>query len=75
MTYTIKLDVSARKALLSYLASYKAQVEKSLVEEFDEDLANSYEELNQLHRGVLFVRPDPEEVAEEAPEKIETNDG
>lgn len=60
-TYTFKLDDRGRQVLINALRLVKNAAEEPLLNgEFTEENYSQFEELNLLHRGVLFVRPDPD---------------
>ena len=65
-TYTIRMDDRGREVLLSALKLVKNAAEEPILKgDFDEELLKQHEELLQLHRGVLYVRPDSEPEVEE----------
>ena len=74
-TYTYKLDERGRQVLLNALRIVKNAAEEPLLngEMTDENL-QQYEELNLLHRGVLFVRPDPDPDVIERPQEGDAYD-
>ena len=60
-TYTYKIDERGRQVLLNALRLVKNAAEEPILNgEMTDEVLQQYEELNLLHRGVLFVRPDPE---------------
>ena len=77
MTYTIRIDERGRNVLLSALSLVKKAAEEQIIGgDTSEESLTQHEELLQLHRGILYVRQDPEpEKVEEVEEKLETNDG
>jgi len=63
--YTLRIDDRGREVLLNALRLVKnAAEEPILAGDFNDETLQQHEELLQLHRGVLYVRPDPEEVEE-----------
>ena len=65
-TYTLRIDDRGREVLLNALKLVKNAAEEPILQgDFDQDLLQQHEELLQLHRGVLYVRPDPEPEVEE----------
>jgi predicted methyltransferase len=65
-TYTLRIDDRGREVLLQALKLVKNAAEEPIVNgEFDAETLQQHEELLQLHRGVLYVRPDPEPEVEE----------
>ena len=59
-TYTIRVDARGREVLLSSVKTVKNSLESEIISggDYDEGLVNRHEELLQLHRGLLYVRPD-----------------
>jgi hypothetical protein len=58
-TYTIRVDARGREVLLSSVKTVKNSLESEIISgDYDESLVNRHEELLQLHRGLLYVRPD-----------------
>ena len=65
-TYTLRIDNRGREVLLQALKLVKNAAEEPIIRgEFDAETLQQHEELLQLHRGVLYVRPDPEPEVEE----------
>ena len=65
-TFTLRIDDRGREVLLNALKLVKNAAEEPILKgDFDQDLLQQHEELLQLHRGVLYVRPDPEPEVEE----------
>ena len=65
-TYTLRIDDRGREVLLQSLKLVKNAAEEPIVKgDYDQEVLQQYEELLQLHRGVLYVRPDPEPEVEE----------
>ncbi len=65
-TYTLRIDERGREVLLQALKLVKNAAEEPIVSgDFDAEILQQHEELLQLHRGVLYVRPDPEPEVEE----------
>ena len=65
-TYTLRIDDRGREVLLQALKMVKNAAEEPILKgDFDSELLQQHEELLQLHRGVLYVRPDPEPETEE----------
>ena len=65
-TYTLRIDDRGREVLLQALKLVKNAAEEPILGgDFSDDLLKQHEELLQLHRGVLYVRPDPEPEVEE----------
>ena len=59
-TYTIRIDKRGRDVLLSALKLVKNAAEEPIsAGDFDDEALRYHEELLQLHRGILYVRPDP----------------
>lgn len=64
--YTIRIDDRGRRVLLNALKIIKNVTENSILEEsFSQQKIKEHEELLQLHRGILYMRPDPEVEMEE----------
>ena len=87
-TYTLRIDERGREVLLQAVKMVKNAAEEPILKgDYDSEVLQQHEELLQLHRGILYVRPDPEPEVEEpvvGPEaginqtdfpKVETNDG
>ena len=68
-TYTIRIDDRGREVLLQALTLVKNAAAEPLIQgEMTQENLQQHEELLQLHRGILYVRPDPEpEVETEEP--------
>ena len=65
-TYTLRIDDRGREVLLQALKLVKNAAEEPIINgDFDAETLQQHEELLQLHRGVLYVRPDPEPEVEE----------
>ena len=65
-TYTLRLDERGREVLLRSLRIVKTAAEEDIVDgNFSETSLKAHEELLQLHRGILYVRPDAEPEVEE----------
>jgi hypothetical protein len=65
-TYTLRIDDRGREVLLQALKLVRNAAEEPIIKgEFDDETLRQHEELLQLHRGVLYVRPDPEPEVEE----------
>ena len=65
-TYTLRIDERGREVLLQALKLVKNAAEEPIINgDFDAETLQQHEELLQLHRGVLYVRPDPEPEVEE----------
>ena len=65
-TYTLRIDDRGREVLLQALRLVKNAAEEPILKgDFDDETLQQHEELLQLHRGVLYVRPDPEPEVEE----------
>ena len=87
MTYTLRIDSRGREVLLQALKLVKNAAEEPILKgDHDQETLTQYEELLQLHRGILYVRPDPlpEPDPEEEPvvgpeaginKSVETSDG
>ena len=77
MTYTIRVDERGREVLLNALSDVKQEAERLIVKgDQSTEQLTTHEELLQLHRGILYIRPDPEkEEVVEDPAALETNDG
>ena len=59
--YTLRIDDRGREVLLNALRLVKNAAEEPILQgDFAEETLQQHEELLQLHRGVLYVRPDPE---------------
>lgn len=71
-TYTLRIDERGREVLLQAVKMVKNAAEEPILKgEYDQELLQQHEELLQLHRGILYVRPDPEPEAEvEAEEPV-----
>ena len=66
MTYTIRVDDRGREVLLSSVKAIKNNLESQIMTgDVDSETLQQHEELLQLHRGLLYLRPDPEPEAEE----------
>ena len=64
--YTLRIDDRGREVLLNALKLVRNAAEEPILGgNFDQEVLEQHEELLQLHRGVLYVRPDPEELVEE----------
>ena len=60
------MDSRGREVLLNALKLVKNAAEEPILNgDFDQETLQQYEELLQLHRGVLYIRPDPEPEVEE----------
>jgi len=67
MTYTIRIDDRGRQVLLNALSLVKKAAEDQIVNgDTSQEALQQHEELLQLHRGVLYIQPDP--VPEPQPE-------
>lgn len=68
-TYTLRIDERGRQVLLQALKMVKEAAEQPILEgDQEEQTLTQYEELLQLHRGVLYVKPDIDyKSVEEAP--------
>jgi len=65
-TYTLRIDERGREVLLQAVKMVKNAAEEPILKgDFDQEVLQQHEELLQLHRGILYVRPDPEPEAEE----------
>ena len=65
-TYTLRIDERGREVLLQALRMVKNAAEEPILKgDFDQETLQQHEELLQLHRGILYVRPDPEPEVEE----------
>jgi hypothetical protein len=65
-TYTLRIDDRGREVLLQALRMVKNAAEEPILQgDFDQETLQQHEELLQLHRGILYVRPDPEPEVEE----------
>jgi hypothetical protein len=59
--YTLRIDDRGREVLLNALRLVKNAAEEPILQgDFTDETLQQHEELLQLHRGVLYVRPDPE---------------
>ena len=69
-TYTLRIDERGREVLLQAVKMVKNAAEEPILKgDFDSEVLQQHEELLQLHRGILYVRPDPEPVVEEETEE------
>ena len=60
-TYTLRIDERGREVLLQALRLVKNAAEEPIAKgDYDQETLQQHEELLQLHRGILYVRPDPE---------------
>ena len=65
-TYTLRIDERGREVLLQALRLVKNAAEEPITKgDYDQETLQQHEELLQLHRGILYVRPDPEPEVEE----------
>ena len=71
-TYTIRIDDRGRQVLLQALSMVKNAAAEPLIQgEVNQENLTQHEELLQLHRGILYVSPDPEpEVEAETEEPV-----
>lgn len=61
MTYTYKVDERGRQVLLNAVKLVRdASAEPIVNGDFSEETLSAHEELYQLHRGILYTRPDSE---------------
>lgn len=66
MTYTIRVDDRGREVLLSSVKVIKNNLESLILSgDVTTETIQQHEELLQLHRGLLYLRPDPEPEVEE----------
>ena len=66
MTYTIRVDDRGREVLLSSVKVIKNNLESLILSgDVTTETVQQHEELLQLHRGLLYLRPDPEPEVEE----------
>lgn len=74
-TYTLRIDERGRQVLLQALKMVKDAAEQPILEgDQEEETLRQYEELLQLHRGVLYVKPDIDyKSVEEAPASDSTD--
>ena len=69
-TYTLRIDERGREVLLQAVKMVKNAAEEPILKgDYDSEVLQQHEELLQLHRGILYVRPDPEPVVEEETEE------
>ncbi len=65
-TYTLRIDDRGREVLLQALSMVKNAAAEPLMQgDMSQENLQQHEELLQLHRGILYVRPDPEPEVEE----------
>ena len=65
-TYTLRIDERGREVLLQAVKMVKNAAEEPILKgDYDQEVLQQHEELLQLHRGILYVRPDAEPVVEE----------
>ena len=65
-TFTLRIDDRGREVLLQALKMVRNAAEEPILKgDFDSETLQQHEELLQLHRGILYVRPDPEPEVEE----------
>ena len=61
MTYTYKVDERGRQVLLNAVKLVRDAAAEPIVNgDFSEETLSTHEELYLLHRGLLYIRPDPE---------------
>ena len=66
MTYTLRIDQRGREVLLNALRIIKSAAEEEILSgNVETGVITQHEELLQLHRGILYLRPDPEPQVEE----------
>ena len=71
-TYTIRIDEKGRNVLLQALKMVKNAAEEPIMNgDMSTETLQQHEELLQLHRGILYVRPD-EKPEEETTEEVDT---
>lgn len=59
--YTLRIDERSRQVLLNSLRLVQNAAEEPILSGvYDEEQRIRYEELLQLHRGILYIQPDPE---------------
>ncbi len=69
-TYTLRIDDRGREVLLQALSMVRNAAAEPLMQgDMSQENLQQHEELLQLHRGILYVRPDPEPVVEEETEE------
>ena len=69
-TYTLRIDDRGREVLLQALSMVRNAAAEPLIQgDMSQENLQQHEELLQLHRGILYVRPDPEPVVEEETEE------
>ena len=60
-TYTLRIDERGREVLLQAVKMVKNAAEEPILKgDYDSEVLQQHEELLQLHRGILYVRPDAE---------------
>lgn len=65
-TFTLRIDERGRDVLLNCVELVKKAAQDQVVSgDYSDDTLTQHEELLQLHRGILYVRPDPEPTAQE----------
>ena len=65
-TYTLRIDKRGRDVLLNAIKLVKNAAEEPIAQgDYDDETLRQHEELLQLHRGILYVRPDAVEEDEE----------
>ena len=65
-TYTLRIDERGREVLLQAVKMVKNAAEEPILQgDYDQEVLQQHEELLQLHRGILYVRPDAEPEVEE----------
>lgn len=65
-TFTLRIDERGRDVLLNCVELVKKATQDQVVSgDYSDDTLTQHEELLQLHRGILYVRPDPEPTAQE----------
>lgn len=61
MTYTYKVDERGRQVLLNAVRLVRDAAAEPIVNgDFSDETLSTHEELYQLHRGLLYARPDAE---------------
>ena len=73
-TFSIKFDERTKQILVALLENAISSTSASILAgDYNEELLNQHEELTQVKNGVLYTRPDEEEVksvTEETPEEM-----